>query len=439
MAVTADDRDMGMPTTWSGAVDDLCAGVLDEAPKLMLISAGNVREELYSPEYRYHEWNTKWAAIEDPGQSWNALTVGAFTEKVFIEHEDFEGWQPMASSGDLTPTSRTSLPWPDENQRGWPIKPDIVMEGGNYAELGADRSYLDDLSLLTTILHPTGRLVETTRDTSPATAAAARLAAIIWSHYPRFRPETVRGLLVHSASWTPAMMRRYPGDLKSVVQKCLRCYGYGVPNLQRALNSAENAATLIFEGEIQPFRKDGSSCKSNEMHLHELPWPVAILEELGETKVRMRVTLSYFIEPSPNNVGWGENHRYASHGLRFDVIRPLEGEDDFKKRMSKTEWEDPKVRPKNVDETREWVIGSNGRTHGSLHSDWWEGKAVDLSWCNRIAVMPVTGWWKERHHLGRHNRKARYSLIVTIETPEAAVDLYTPISEDVSVQTEIMM
>jgi hypothetical protein len=53
--------------------------------------------------------------------------------------------------------------------------------------------------------------------------------------------------------------------------------------------------------------------------------------------------------------------------------------------------------------------------------------------------MPVTGWWKERQHLGRHDRKARYSLIVSIETPEAGVDLYTPISEDVSVQTEIMM
>ena len=37
--------------------------------------------------------------------------------------------------------------------------------------------------------------------------------------------------------------------------------------------------------------------------------------------------------------------------------------------------------------------------------------------------------------LGRHDRKARYSLIVTIETPET--DIYTPISQDVSVQTEI--
>jgi hypothetical protein len=436
MAVTADDREMGLPTTWSAAVDDMCAGVLDEIPKLMFISAGNVAPEHFaSADYSYPDWNTTRAGIEDPGQSWNALTVGAFTEKVFIEDPTFQGWQPMAESGDLTPTSRTSLPWPDKNRKGWPIKPDIVMEGGNYAQRGGDRSNLDDLSLMTTILHPSGRLFETTRDTSPATALAARFAATIWSRYPRFRPETVRGLMVHSASWTEAMRRRYRGDQKSVVQECLRCYGYGVPNLRKALSSAENAVTLIYEGDIQPFCKTKSGCKTFEMHLHKLPWPKEVLEGLGETPVSMRVTLSYFIDPSPNNVGWGENHRYASHGLRFEVIRPLEGEPAFKRRISKTEWEAPNVRPQAVEETREWVIGSNGRTHGSLHSDWWEGKAIDLARCNQIAVYPVTGWWKERHHLGRHDRKARYSLIVTIETPET--DIYTLISQDVSVQTEI--
>ena len=437
MAVTTDDRDMGMPSTWSGAADDMCAGVLDEIPKLMFISAGNVRpDEFYSAEYAYHDWNTMQAGIEDPGQSWNALTVGAFTEKVFINDQSFRGWQPIAESGDLTPTSRTSLPWPDKNQRGWPIKPDIVMEGGNYAQSGEERSNIDDLSLMTTILHTSGRLLEATRDTSPATALAARFAATIWSRYPRFRPETVRGLMVHSASWTDAMLRRYPGEQKSVAQERLRCYGYGVPDLQKALNSAENAATLIYEGEIQPFIKLGSRCKTHEMHLHDLPWPKQVLEDLGATPVTMRVTLSYFIEPSPNNVGWGVNHRYASHGLRFDVIRPLEGVPRFKQRLSKTEWDAPNVRPQNVDETREWVVGSNGRTHGSLHSDWWVGEAIDLSRCNLIAVYPVTGWWKERPHLGRHDRNARYSLIVTIETPET--DIYTPISQDLTVQTEIM-
>ncbi|HEX4608998.1 MAG TPA: hypothetical protein VH092_12400, partial [Urbifossiella sp.] len=200
-----------------------------------------------------------------------------------------------------------------------------------------------------------------------------------------------------------------------------------------------NNVTLIFEGDLQPFRKDGSDYKSNQMHLHELPWPTEILEGLGEEKVIMRVSLSYFIEPSPNRIGWGSNHRYQSHGLRFDVIRPLEGLDAFKQRISRTEWADPKKRPTNVADTRNWVVGEQGRTHGSLHSDWWEGKAVELARCGRIAVYPVTGWWKERAHLGRYERRARYSLIVTIETPNVIVDLYNVIRAAPTVQTEVMV
>lgn len=313
------------------------------------------------------------------------------------------------------------------------------MEGGNYAFRGNERSGADDLSLLTTILHPKGRLFESTRDTSPATAAAARLAAILWSRYPRLRPETVRALLVHSASWTPKMRERFPGNQKAVIHRCLRCYGYGVPDLHRALNSAENHVNLIFEGELQPFARVDGQVRTHEMHVHSLPWPTEVLEELGETQVTMRVTLSYFVEPSPNRVGWGVNHRYASHGLRFDVIRlPGETLTEFKQRISKAEWDDPKKRPPSVPETRNWVIGDNGRTHGSLHCDWWVGKAVELARCNRIAVYPVTGWWKERHHLGRYDHFARYSLVVSIQAPEVNVDLYNPITTYNTVETELM-
>lgn len=439
MAVTADDRDQGLPSSWSGAVDELCAGVLDGTPKLMFITAGNVRGELYAPAYRYPDWNCERAGIEDPGQSWNALTVGAFTEKVFIQQPDFRGWRPLAESGDLCPTSRTSLPWPEEHHAGWPIKPDLVMEGGNYAEKGTERGSLDDLSLLTTILHPSGRLLETTRDTSPATAAAARVAAIIWSQYPRLWPETVRGLMVHSARWTPAMLRRFSGDRRSTVQRRLRCYGYGVPDLHRALYSAENAATLLYEGELQPYCRAGSEIRSLEMHLHELPWPRQVLEDLGDVDVTMRVTLSYFVEPSPGRVGWGKNHRYQSHGLRFDVIRPLESEEEFKRRLSRAEWEDPNVRPESVGETRHWVIGDQGRTHGALHSDWWQGTAAELAQCNRVAVYPVTGWWRERPHLGRVERRARYSLLITIETPRQDVNLYAAIAAAAEVRTELLV
>jgi hypothetical protein len=73
----------------------------------------------------------------------------------------------------------------------------------------------------------------------------------------------------------------------------------------------------------------------------------------------------------------------------------------------------------------------------SLHSDWWTGNAADLATCNLIAVYPVTGWWRERPHLGRFERAARYSLIVTIEAPEIEVDLYTPIMTQTEIVTEL--
>ena len=53
--------------------------------------------------------------------------------------------------------------------------------------------------------------------------------------------------------------------------------------------------------------------------------------------------------------------------------------------------------------------------------------AVDLAARNMIWVYPVTGWWRERTHLGKCGAKARYGLVATITCPDADIDLYTPI------------
>jgi len=65
--------------------------------------------------------------------------------------------------------------------------------------------------------------------------------------------------------------------------------------------TGSNSLTLVSEAEIQPFEKVGSNFRTKDMHLYELPWPRDILENLGEEKVEMRITLSYFIEPGPGD------------------------------------------------------------------------------------------------------------------------------------------
>ena len=72
-------------------------------------TAGNYDAVLQDTAYVYPAWNLERAGIQDPGQAWNALTVGAYTEKVLIQDDTLRGWQPIASAGDLTPSSRTAF------------------------------------------------------------------------------------------------------------------------------------------------------------------------------------------------------------------------------------------------------------------------------------------------------------------------------------------
>lgn len=174
------------------------------------------------------------------------------------------------------------------------------------------------------------------------------------------------------------------------------------------------------------------------MHLHRLPWPSDKLEGLGEVEVRMRATLSYFIEPSPGRRGWTKKHRYQSHGLRFDVKRPLETEEDFHKRISRAaRAEDEEVDVERDD--RDWEIGPQLRSKGSIHSDVWTGTAAELARCGVLAVYPVSGWWRDRKHLKCFDRQAPYSLTVTIETDSVDIDLYTPIAAQIGLPVETIV
>jgi len=284
--------------------------------------------------------------------------------------------------------------------------------------------------LLTTRTSPAGALLTTTADTSAATALAARRAAIIMAHYPALWPETVRGLLIHLARWTEAMLREFPHPDR---HNRLRCYGFGVPSLQRALWSAANSATIIVEGELQPFDRVDGTVKTKQMHLHQLPWPIAVLQELGNVELSMRVTLSYFIEPSPGRRGWTNKHRYQSHGLRFEVKHPLETETAFHKRISRAAWDEDEETAPSIQDDRAWELGQQLRRKGSIHRDTWHGTAAQLAASGLIAVFPVTGWWKERPHLQRWGHAARYALLVTIETPRSDIDVYTPIAAMIGV------
>ncbi len=434
-AVTATDyRDRGRPSSWSAMVDSLAADVPGGGlfPRLIVQAAGNTKDG--SEWLDYPESLSTKNLIHDPGQAWNALTVGAFTEKVETENGQIE---PIAPFGGISPYTTTSATW----DRAWPLKPDVVLEGGNVGKNDGFAGMLPSLSLLTTHFKPTEKLFTTTNATSAASALCSRMAAQLMAAYPQLRPETIRALIVHSSEWTEAMRKMYlpeershnKNDYANLIRHC----GWGVPDLERALWSAANSLTLIVEDIVHPYKKDGSTIKTRDMNLHALPWPQDELEALGATQVQMRVTLSYFIEPNPSARGSASKYHYPSHRLRFDVRHHLESEEDFLARINAAaaleEEDNQHANPKDPD----WRLGERRRHRGSLHQDIWEGSAADLASRGCLAVYPSLGWWRTRPKLGRYNLPAHYTLIVSIRAPETEIDLYSAIAA--KIQTPVII
>jgi hypothetical protein len=308
MPISSDQgSDDGSPSSWSAALDALAVGTdirvhsrgIDllglpdpAAARLLVVSAGNVRHEQATDDYLAI---SDLRPIEDPGQAWNVLTVGAHTELVGVPTSpSFSGYSPLAQAGELSPYSRTSVPFDTQ----WPMKPDIVLEGGNLLVDSTSGPPMSDdvVDLLTT---SRDGLLTTTRATSAATAQAGRLAALALDRYPSLWPETVRGLLVHAAEWTGPMRARIAiKDLgKRDRVRLLRRYGWGVPTEDRVLASASSAVTMIVEDEFQPFERSAGGVSMRALRVHRLPWPREQLADLEEAQVRLRITVSYFVEP----------------------------------------------------------------------------------------------------------------------------------------------
>ena len=435
-AATNPNRYGDRPSRWSAAVDEIAAGVDaaegEEPPRRLFVQAvGNIGH------------NNDWSAIgdptlhpaQDPAQAWNALTVGGVTLKDAIDVRDRAEWLACAGVGEVSPYGRTSTDWPDGTT---PIKPEVVFEAGNRAVNSLGDQVTDampSLSLVSTGKGGAGDALVPFHATSAATAQAARMAARIMSAHPGYWPETVRALMVHSAVWTLPMRAEVAAAAGKTARSALRRkFGYGMPDLPRALASASDDLALVSQANIQPYDRPQvgrrypdqrvGDVTFGEAHYYDLPWPTRLLEELENCPVRLKVTLSYFVEPYPLKGAMLDPARYRSFGLRFDLRRQRETEAQFHRRRN-AEMGD---RAAGGEDDLNWDFGPKSIAAGSLHCDTWTGTAVELASRHQLAVYPVMGWWRDRPSQGRYLDKTRYALVVTLEAPGAGIDLQAEVA-----------
>lgn len=430
----------GNPSEWSASIDQLAFGrspiditsVDDESddmpwiPRLFVLSAGNVQ---WTDWVEYPRKNFE-SPVQNPGQSWNALTVGAATNLTQINRRKHPNLEAIAEKGQLSPASTTSILWAKSQ---WPFKPEVVAEGGNGS---LERGVLptvgpESLRVLTTSNDAVDELLCASGDTSGAAAEVARICAHLQARYPEYWPETIRALIVHGAEYTNAMLATLPEHARrKEKEELLRTYGYGLVKHEQSEYSTAHRPTLVVQREFNPYRKsDTGGIVLGEMQLHDLPWPAEELERLGGTEVEMRVTLSYFVEPNPSSRGWQSKFRYQSYALRFAVKGASEEEDHFMRRINKLERGEDEDADYGDPDKNQWRYGAQLRARGSLHSDVWTGTAAQLAAKAQIAVFPVGGWWKDWKELCQWDEMARYTLLISLHVSEDIdTDIYTPIA-----------
>ena len=376
LAVTSNHEHKGEPSAWSSSIDKISF----EKKSLILVSAGNVvglkRDDgtytLVSAED--YPACQKDSCIEDPAQSWNALSIGAYTE--IADHNLLESDRqfPYANSGDLSPYSRTSIKFDEK----WPIKPEVLFEGGNKvvdSGLVMDSPNLHPVSCEPHFQSDNNKLFCSIHATSAATALAGKFVWELMAEYPKLWPETIRGLMIHSAEWTDAMLDKLPQNSSKtlLLKEGLRSFGYGVPNLSKAKYSAKNSLTLIAEREFQLYKNHADPKNKNRIPQaleFPLPWPKEALQnELSDKELKVKITLSYFIDPNFGSRGYEKNkYKYQSYGLRFEIRNPEESLKEFQKRYNQKAREDGDEKPEQ--QSLEWVYGSNSRNKGgSVHKD----------------------------------------------------------------------
>ena len=432
LACSTQDFPNDRPSSWSGAIDQIVSGSMPgerdsamsaaEHPKrLMVVATGNMDGGRRADVMRCHP-------LEDPAQSWNAITIGGVTTKETCNEAGFE---PVVPANHRSPFSRGSNLQPNDLT---PIKPELLFEAGNMA---ADAmgfcDWHPDLSMLAMGSDVVTEPLVPFWATSAASGLAGHFFGRLQAEMPERWPETLRALAVDSAVWPEPIRKRLIGRgahwrslSKAELQAILREVGYGVPRIDRAMLSARNDVAMVAEAELQPFAlgTDGRTAVFNDMHFYKLPWPKRVLEELENEVVTMKVTLSYFIEPNLTGRAATRPESYRSFGLRFAMKKRNETSAKFRSRISAATEREP---AESESEKSCWLLGPKSIQAGSLHCDLWRGRAIDLALHDEIAVYPVGGWWKSHVGQRRMTDKGRYALVISLSAPGHAVDLHAEV------------
>ena len=199
---------------------------------LFVVSAGNIEEDAGSSYPHYFLHRPPATHLIDPATSAHAITVGSiFRRQVGFGHEDHPSPVTRVGPG-----------------LGGMIKPDVVEYGGGYVGPGSEsvltmnRAWAQD-----------GRLFMLDAGTSMSAPKVAHTLALLQRAMPDASRSLLKALLISSAeipSLRPSPLDSLSSCKSNTLSSLLHIYGYGKPDLGRAVNSKASRAVFVHDGSM---------------------------------------------------------------------------------------------------------------------------------------------------------------------------------------------
>jgi hypothetical protein len=191
------------------------------------------------------------------------------------------------------------------------FRPDVINSGGDYEQSKLFIGIGSKASIELLSANPAFGFYKDA-GTSFSTPLVANIAAQIQKTYPTLRAQTIKALIVNSAS-----LDSIPFD-KSIIKLQNKTAGHGIVDPFKSTTSTENSITFVIEDEIRP----------DEMKVIPLNFPAYLTQDdLGKTRgiLSLTATLCFSFDPILNN-----QLAYCPIQLAFAIFRNQTGNDILK-------------------------------------------------------------------------------------------------------------
>lgn len=369
-------------------VDDLAK----ELNVIFVISIGNFYNGSTDnyPHYLLDESNDS-AKIIDPATSALAITVGGLSNTT----GDYGSLKPYPS-----PKTRVGLGY-----QGM-IKPELVeYSGGGFGEE-------NDIITINPNWIKDGRLFTLAFGTSMSAPKVSHYVAKLINKYPNKSVNLIKALLLSSAS-IPSERPSNLADLKitsneTAAKNLMKIYGYGKPDLKKAMFSESNRVLLMRENAV----------KLNNFHIYEINLPEDLLENRG--KKIISVTLVY--NPPVNK------NRTDYLGIKFEThLFKNTTQEEVKSKYEKIEIEthEGDIIPEGIQLPEISLHPGSALRKKGVHQKGFvefvkKSTSIDLSKPLILVIICQNKWISDENYM------QDYAVVVSVEHSEQ-VDIYNQI------------